>query len=121
MATCTAQCQTRRLSDKVMLAFHHACDQADFEVAERLLNILDTMTTAQRQARARRGSERRRNQFNVVAAHERLWQLRYPNALEEGLNLETVLTGYPYLGVCGSSLGQRAVASEASEVRRDLT
>jgi hypothetical protein len=72
MATCTAQRHTRRLSDKVLLAFHQACDQADFEVAERLLTILDTMITAQRRARARRGSERRRNQFNIVAAHERL-------------------------------------------------
>jgi hypothetical protein len=37
----------RRLSDKILIAFHPVCDQAEFEAAERLLNILDTMTTAQ--------------------------------------------------------------------------
>jgi hypothetical protein len=78
--TTAAQHRARRLSDKILIAFHQACDQADFAVAARLLNILDTMTTAQRRARAPRGSERRRRQGNVVAAHERLWQLRHPNA-----------------------------------------
>ena len=34
---------TRRLSDKLLLAFHQACDQADFEVAERLLHVLEMM------------------------------------------------------------------------------
>ena len=28
---------SRRLSDKILIAFHHACDQADYEVAEQLL------------------------------------------------------------------------------------
>ena len=28
---------SRRLSDKIFLAFHHACDQRDYEIAERLL------------------------------------------------------------------------------------
>ena len=37
---------TRRLSDKILIAFHHACDQADFEVAEQLLHILEMMLTA---------------------------------------------------------------------------
>jgi hypothetical protein len=69
----------RRLSDKILIAFHQACDQADLEVAERLLSILDTMTTAMRLPRAQRGTERRRVQANVVAAHERLWQLRHPD------------------------------------------
>jgi hypothetical protein len=70
----------RRLSDKILLAFHQACDQADFQVAEQLLNILETTTAAMRLPRAQRGSERRRVQENVVAAHERLWQLRHPSA-----------------------------------------
>jgi len=26
---------TRRLSDKILIAFHQACDQSDFEVAEQ--------------------------------------------------------------------------------------
>ena len=29
---------SRRLSDKILIAFHHACDQSDFEVAEQLLH-----------------------------------------------------------------------------------
>ena len=33
----------RRLSDKILIAFHHACDQADLEVAEQLLSMLDTI------------------------------------------------------------------------------
>jgi hypothetical protein len=32
--------QNQRLSDRIMMAFHHACDQADFEVAEQLLCVL---------------------------------------------------------------------------------
>src|ERR1700677_4310472 len=36
---------TRRLSDKVLIAFHHACDQRDIEVAGRLLGVLEFMTT----------------------------------------------------------------------------
>jgi hypothetical protein len=33
----------RRLSDKILLAFHHACDQTDFEVADDLLDVLEFM------------------------------------------------------------------------------
>jgi hypothetical protein len=35
----------RRPSDKVLSAFHQACDQADFEVAEQLLHILEMVQT----------------------------------------------------------------------------
>ena len=38
---------TRRLSDKVLMAFHHACDQHDFEVAEQLLHVLEMMLKRQ--------------------------------------------------------------------------
>jgi hypothetical protein len=70
---------SRRLSDKVLIAFHHACDQADFEVAEQLLNILEMMLT--RRPLTPDGT-RRRNMESLVAAHERLWHLRHPNADE---------------------------------------
>ena len=36
---------TRRLTDRILIAFHHACDQGDFEVAEQLLDILEMMLT----------------------------------------------------------------------------
>ena len=68
---------SRRLSDKILIAFHHACDQGDFEVAEQLLHILEMMLT--RRPLTPDGT-RRRNMESLVAAHERLWHLRHPNA-----------------------------------------
>jgi hypothetical protein len=70
---------SRRLSDKILIAFHHACDQADFEVAEQLLHILEMMLT--RRPVTPDGT-RRRNMESLVAAHERLWHLRHPNSEE---------------------------------------
>src|ERR1700753_2442552 len=66
---------SRRLSDKILIAFHHACDQADFEVAEQLLHILAMMLT--RRPVTPEGTPRR-NMESLVAAHERLWHLRHP-------------------------------------------
>ena len=71
-----AQRYSRRLSDKILIAFHHACDQADFEVAEQLLQILEMMVS--RRPLTPDGT-RRRNMESLVAAHERLWHLRHPN------------------------------------------
>ncbi len=66
--------QGRRLSDKILVAFHHACDAHDLAVAEQLLNTLESMLT-------RRGvppeQNRRRALESLVAAHERLWHLRH--------------------------------------------
>ncbi len=66
---------SRRLFDKVLVGFHHACDVADYEVAESLLQILEVMTT--RRPRPEDGN-RRRSIEGLVAAHERLWHLRHP-------------------------------------------
>jgi len=71
---------SRRLSDKILIAFHHACDQADFEVAEQLLHILENMLT--RRPYTPDGN-RRRVIESLVAAHERLWHLRHPAAGED--------------------------------------
>ena len=71
---------TRRLSDKILIAFHHACDQADFEVAEQLLHILEMMLT--RRPLTADGT-RRRNMESLVAAHERLWHLRHPQSKDD--------------------------------------
>jgi hypothetical protein len=71
---------SRRLSDKILIAFHHACDQGDFEVAEQLLHILEMMLT--RRPLTPDGT-RRRNMESLVAAHERLWHLRHPH-IDEG-------------------------------------
>jgi hypothetical protein len=66
--------QKRRLSDVVLVAFHHACDQSDIEVASELLHVLDFMTM--RHPNLPTGRERR-VQEGLVAAHERLWLLRH--------------------------------------------
>jgi ABC-type transport system involved in cytochrome c biogenesis ATPase subunit len=70
---------TRRLSDKILIAFHYACDQGETEVAEQLLDLLGFM--AKRTAKLPAGTNRRAVE-SLVAAHERLWLLRHPEALE---------------------------------------
>jgi hypothetical protein len=68
---------TRRLSDKILIAFHHACDQGDFDVAEQLLHVLEMMV---RRRAISPDINRRRSMDTLVAAHERLWYLRHPQA-----------------------------------------
>ena len=77
--TAGAARHTRRLSDKILIAFHHACDQSDFEVANDLLVILEKMLK-----RPSVGSDtnRRKSIESLIAAHERLWMLRHPEARE---------------------------------------
>ena len=70
---------SRRLSDKILIAFHHACDQGDYEVAEQLLRILEMMLTRRPVSP---DTNRRRNMESLVAAHERLWHLRHPDTQE---------------------------------------
>jgi hypothetical protein len=64
---------TRRLSDKILIAFHQACDQGELEVAEQLLLVLETVLT-----RPPPSGSPRRDTRGLVAAHERLWNLRHP-------------------------------------------
>lgn len=66
---------SRRLSDKILIAFHHACDQDDYEVAEELLSILERILTRRP---AHPDANRRKSIESLVAAHERLWHLRHP-------------------------------------------
>jgi hypothetical protein len=68
---------TRRLSDKILIAFHQACDQGDLEIAEQLLHVLEMMLG--RRPLTPDGG-RRRNMESLVAAHERLWHLRHPTS-----------------------------------------
>ena len=76
----TAPRHTRRLSGKILIAFHHACDQGDFEVAEELLRVLEMMLTRRP---ASPDSNRRKNLESLVAAHERLWLLRHPEVKDQ--------------------------------------
>jgi hypothetical protein len=66
---------SRRLSDKILLAFHHACDQGDYEIAQQLLHILENMVTRRT---VPPDANRRKSIESLVAAHERLWHLRHP-------------------------------------------
>ena len=84
---------TRRLSDKILIAFHSACDQADCEVAEQLLHVLEMMLT--RRPLAQDGT-RRRNMESLVAAHERLWQLRHPDSRDDHRERSTSGAGDEY-------------------------
>jgi hypothetical protein len=68
---------TRRLSDKILIAFHQACDQGDYEIAEELLRILEQILTRRPQTT---DTNRRKNLESLVAAHERLWLLRHPDS-----------------------------------------
>jgi hypothetical protein len=77
LATSTAPRYTRRLTDKILIAFQEACDRRDLEVAEQLLRVLETaMSPRQRRPGAK---DRRRDKGSLVAAYERLWDLRHPD------------------------------------------
>jgi hypothetical protein len=66
---------SRRLSDKILIAFHHACDQMELDVAEQLLVVLENMI---KRRPPHPDQNRRRSMDGLVAAHERLWYLRHP-------------------------------------------
>jgi hypothetical protein len=68
--------QSRRLSDRIMMAFHQACDQADFEIAEQLLCVLSMVL--HRRPVDPIVDRRRHDKETLVAAYERLWSLRHP-------------------------------------------
>jgi hypothetical protein len=67
--------QTRRLSDEILAIFHSACDQRDLEIAERLLAVLAMVISVRRHKPT--ALDRRSNE-SLVAAYERLWDLRHP-------------------------------------------
>ena len=64
---------TRRLSDKILVAFHTACDHGDYEIAEQLLRVLEEMLSRRTIPPT---AERRKNIESLAAAHERLWHSR---------------------------------------------
>jgi hypothetical protein len=66
----------KRLSDKILVAFHHACDQGDLDVAGELVITLDFIV---RRAHFFPSCIDRRAKESMAAAYERLWHLRHPN------------------------------------------
>lgn len=65
---------TRRLSDKIMIAFHSACDIGDHATAAGLLRVVESVLT---RARTTAGPDRRRNVESLVAGYYRLWALTH--------------------------------------------
>jgi hypothetical protein len=64
---------SRRLSDRILIAFHVACDQGELGIAGSLLEICEfAMTRGAPDAGLRRGDDER-----LIAAFERLWFLRH--------------------------------------------
>jgi hypothetical protein len=65
---------SRRLSDKLLIAFHHSCDVDELDIAGGLLDLLEKLL-----CKPPRPWEvnRRRGRETLVAAHERLWHLRH--------------------------------------------
>lgn len=70
----SAKRHSRRLEDKLLIAFHHACDVNDLEVADQVLRVLEHMLG--RRPTLPDGN-RRRNMESFVAAHERMWHIRH--------------------------------------------
>ncbi len=64
----------RRLCDKILAAFHCACDQGDFAAADELLAVAGRVLS---RGNIGMSVERRRVREALVAAHERLWHLRH--------------------------------------------
>lgn len=65
---------TKRLSDRILIAFHHACDLRDIETAWDLLHVLELML---KRAPRLPDGENRRARESLVAAHERLWHIQH--------------------------------------------
>jgi hypothetical protein len=70
---------SRRMSDKIMIAFDHACEQNDLEVAAVLLIEYERVVT---RVPIALGMDRRREMENLISAHGRLWELLRSNAAE---------------------------------------
>jgi hypothetical protein len=68
--------QPRRVVDRILTAFHQTCDQRELEVAEQLLAVLARMIAGPRHQPT---APDRRDKESLVAAYERLWQLRHPD------------------------------------------
>jgi hypothetical protein len=71
-----ARRRPRRVADHILTAFHQACDQRDLEVAEQLLAVLAMVIAGRRHQPT---APDRRDKESLVAAYERLWQLRHPD------------------------------------------
>lgn len=67
---------TRRLSDKIIVAYRQSCEQGDYDIAKRLLCVLEMML-----APPLAGDQHWNDMEAMVSAYERLWHLRHPESL----------------------------------------
>jgi hypothetical protein len=67
--------RSRRLADKIMTAFHQACDVDDIETAAALVKVLELLS---RRPSPVAGALTRADMTSLVFAHERLWSIRHP-------------------------------------------
>ena len=73
---------TRRLSDKLLMVFHSACDQGRLEVAESVLDLAEQVV--RRDPPPQQPERRRQDMVAIVQAYERLWELRNPGKPSRG-------------------------------------
>lgn len=69
--------QRRQVSDDILIAFHFACDLKDLVIAQKLLQALEALIAAHGETL---DANRQRAIATLVAAHERLWNLRMAEA-----------------------------------------
>ncbi len=68
--------KNRRLCDKILIAFHQACDQGELDTAEHLLRALELSLSHFGGPQA---TEKRDHLGPVAEAHSRLLALRAPH------------------------------------------
>lgn len=68
----------RRLTDKILICVHTACDQLNTSIAIELLIVLENIIKAPSYS----DGERRKLSASTVAAHERIWALRHKEEQE---------------------------------------
>lgn len=73
---------TRRLSDKLLMVFHSACDQGRLDVAESVLDLAEQVV--RRDPPPMQPERRRQDMVAIVQAYERLWELRNPGQPSRG-------------------------------------
>jgi hypothetical protein len=81
-ATTEALKYGRRLSDKLLVAFHHACDTRDVRTAEELIVILDRLAKG---PGFTKDQDRRKAGETLVDANYRLWDLKQNQSSPPGV------------------------------------
>jgi hypothetical protein len=73
IGTVEALTHRRRLSDKILVAFHHACDDRNLEIADQLVKTFECLLS---KGFTNPAQDRRKAVETLVGAHKRLWHLK---------------------------------------------